>query len=223
MGHERSAADSIRVGHNERDEVAAILQAAAADGRLSMDELDERLDAALQAKTYGDLHPLIEDLSPELSQRSAGLELAQRTSGLAHPPVHGPRPPGYSREDPLLLDGGMSSDKRDGVWTVPPFIRINQGMGSVKLNCLQATPAAQLIEVEVIGGAGSTVIVLPNDWGVDADRLSKAWGTKTIKVPRDPVGGKPLLVLYGALGMGSFKVRPGRDGELRRIARRRSR
>jgi hypothetical protein len=85
---------------------------------------------------------------------------------------------------------------------------INQGVGSVKLNCLEATPAAQLIEIKVIGGTGSIVLVLPDGWAVDADRLSKAWGSKTVKVPRDPAPGKPLLMIYGSLGMGKLKVRP---------------
>ena len=38
--------------------VTEVLKEAAADGRLSMDELDERLTAALQAKTYADLDPV---------------------------------------------------------------------------------------------------------------------------------------------------------------------
>ena len=202
-------AGSIRVGHRERDAVAAVLQEAAADGRLSMAELDDRLEVALQAKTYADLDPLVADLSVELPSRmlSSGRAQAQR-----------PPSAGYSREDPLRLDGGMSSEKRRGVWTVPPFILINQGVGSVKLNCLEATPAAQMIEIEVIGGAGSIVLVLPDGWAVDTDRLSKSWGSKSVKVPRDPAPGKPLLVIYGSLGLGSFKVRPPSRLEKRRIA-----
>jgi Domain of unknown function (DUF1707) len=204
----RSGAGSIRIGDRERDAVATVLQQAAADGRLSMAELDDRLDAALQAKTRGDLDPLVADLSVELpSQQSGGQSQAQR-----------PRAAGYSREDPLRLDGGMSSDKRRGVWTMPPFIQINQGVGSVKLNCLEATPAAQLIEIQVVGGAGSIVLVLPDGWAVDADRLSKSWGSKKVRVPRDPAPGKPLLVIYGSLGMGSLKVRPPNKLDQRRIA-----
>lgn len=208
MAQDRSPASNLRVGHGERDAVAAILQAAAADGRLGLEELDERLGGALSATTYGDLEPLVADLSAELPWRPAST---------ARSPVQGPRPPGYSREDPLRLDGGMSSEKRDGVWTVPPFIRINQGVGSVRLNCLQSTPAAPLIEIEVIGGAGSVVLVLPSGWGVDTDRLSKGWGTKTVRVPGEAGSGKPLLVFYGGLGMGTFKVRPASRWELRRI------
>jgi len=199
----------LRVGHRERDAVAELLQSAAADGRLGMDELDERVGAALQARTYADLERLIADLSVEPPWRPASPALQ---------PAQGQGPPraGYSREDPLRLDGGFSSEKRDGSWVIPPFVRLGSGMGSVKLNCLRATAAAPVIEVEVIPGAGSVVIILPDGWAVDTDRLTKSMGSKTIKVPRDPAPGKPLLVCYGAVGLGSFKVRPASRREVKR-------
>ena len=212
MAQDLPPAANIRVGHRERDAVVAALQEAAGDGRLSMAELDDRLDAALQAKTYADLDVLVADLSVELPSRAL-------TSAL--PQAQRPPSAGYSREDPLRLDGGMSSEKRGGVWTVPPFMLINQGLGSVKLNCLEATPAAQLIEIEVIGGAGSIVLVLPDGWAVDADRLSKSWGSKSVDVPREPAPGKPLLLIYGALGLGSFKVRSANRFDQRRIEKKR--
>jgi len=208
MAQDPAPRGNIRIGYRERDAVAALLQEAAADGRLDMDELDERLSVALQAKTYAELDPLVADLSVELPWQS---------QGLVRPPVQGPPPPGYSREDPLRLDGAMSVEKRQGVWTVPPFMRLNQGVGGVKLNCLEATPAAPVIEIEVIPGAGSIVLVLPDGWAVDADRLSKSLGSKSVKVPREPAPGKPLLVIYGAVGLGSFKVRPANRLDQRRI------
>ncbi len=199
----------LRVGHAERDGVAALLQDAVADGRLSMDELDERLEAALQAKTYADLQPLVADLAVEVPWVTG-----QPATSVAVP---GPPPPGYSREDPLRLDGGMSSEKREGVWVVPPFVRLSSGVGSVRLNCLQATAAAPVVEVEVIAGAGSVVVIVPDGWAANDDRLTKSMGSKSIKVPRAPAPGQPLLVLFGSVGMGSFKVRPGSHRELRRI------
>jgi len=212
MTQDRFPARQLRVGHAERDAVAAILQDAAADGRLSMEELDQRLETALQAKTYGDLEPLVADLSAELPWRP---------SARATAPVPGPPAPGFSREDPLRLDGGVSSEKREGVWVVPPFVRISSGLGSVKLNCLQATAAAPVIEVEVIGGAGTVVIIVPDGWAVNDARLGKSLGTKSIKVGSTPMPGQPLLVLYGSLGLGTFKVRSGSPRELRRAAQRR--
>ena len=43
---------SLRVSHEDRDQVAEVLRVAVGDRRLSSDELDERLERALTARTY---------------------------------------------------------------------------------------------------------------------------------------------------------------------------
>lgn len=211
MTQDRFPAPNLRVGHAERDAVAAFLQEAAGDGRLAWDELDERLGAALQAKTYADLEPLVADLTADLPWRP------QQPATAVGIPTYGPPAPGFSQNDPLRLDGGMSSEKREGAWTMPPFLRLSSGAGSIKLNCLQATAAAAVIDVQVIPGVGSVVIIVPEGWAANDDRLGRAMGSKTIKIPRTPAPGRPLLVLYGSVGLGSFKVRPPTRRELRRL------
>jgi Domain of unknown function (DUF1707) len=52
----------LRASDADRDEVAEQLREHFATGRLSMDELNERLDKVYAAQTYGDLEPLVEDL-----------------------------------------------------------------------------------------------------------------------------------------------------------------
>jgi hypothetical protein len=48
------------------------------------------------------------------------------------------------------------------------------GIGSVKLNRLEAMPTAQLIEIEVTGGGtGWIVLVLPDGWAADAEKSPK--------------------------------------------------
>ncbi|MFB4308898.1 DUF1707 domain-containing protein [Actinomadura sp. GTD37] len=54
--------DEIRIGDAERDAVMVALHDHFAEGRLDRGELDGRLDAALSAKTRGDLRALVEDL-----------------------------------------------------------------------------------------------------------------------------------------------------------------
>ncbi len=54
--------DRIRVSDADREAVTARLRDHYAQGRLTPDELDERISAALNAKTFGDLHPLMADL-----------------------------------------------------------------------------------------------------------------------------------------------------------------
>jgi Domain of unknown function (DUF1707)/2TM domain len=54
-----------RIGDADRDKVVTLLGDAAAEGYLLPDELDERLDAALAARTVDDLEQLTRDLPPE--------------------------------------------------------------------------------------------------------------------------------------------------------------
>jgi Domain of unknown function (DUF1707) len=60
----------IRVGDDDRDAVAAQLREHFAAGRLTDDELHERLDATYRARTFGDLNPVLADL-PRLDGPSA--------------------------------------------------------------------------------------------------------------------------------------------------------
>ena len=54
--------DRIRVSDADRERVTARLREHFAEGRLSQEELDERLSAALSAKTAGDLRRVMTDL-----------------------------------------------------------------------------------------------------------------------------------------------------------------
>ena len=52
----------LRASHEDRDRIVEVLQTSAGDGRLSLEELDERVEAALTARTYGELEALVLDL-----------------------------------------------------------------------------------------------------------------------------------------------------------------
>lgn len=66
----------LRASDADRDYVAERLRNAAAEGRLSAEELEHRLGAALSARTYGELDAVVADLPRD------------RTVG----PARGPRP-----------------------------------------------------------------------------------------------------------------------------------
>jgi hypothetical protein len=53
---------NVRVGDADRDAVAAQLREHYADGRLTLDELNERLDHTFAAKTTADLEAVLRDL-----------------------------------------------------------------------------------------------------------------------------------------------------------------
>jgi hypothetical protein len=67
--------ENIRISDAEREHVVERLREHYADGRLTADELDERVTVALSAKTYGDLRVVMTDLpEPETvgAARAAG-------------------------------------------------------------------------------------------------------------------------------------------------------
>jgi hypothetical protein len=53
---------AVRASDADRERVAERLKDAAAEGRLLTEELEERLEAALSARTYGQLNALLTDL-----------------------------------------------------------------------------------------------------------------------------------------------------------------
>jgi hypothetical protein len=54
--------ERIRISDADREGVAARLREHFAQGRLTQDELDERITATFSAKTLGDLRPILADL-----------------------------------------------------------------------------------------------------------------------------------------------------------------
>ena len=77
---------SIRASDADRDEVAAQLRQSLTEGRLTMEEFQERLDGAYRAKTYGDLDALLADLPRPAGAGpgnlgGVGVELMERWDG----------------------------------------------------------------------------------------------------------------------------------------------
>lgn len=64
--------DSMRASDTDRERIVEQLRTHAADGRLTMDEFEERMSAAYEAKTYGALAELTRDLPVDLSGGRGG-------------------------------------------------------------------------------------------------------------------------------------------------------
>jgi hypothetical protein len=78
--------ENMRVSDADREQVAERLREHFAAGRLTSDELDERVAAALSAKTVGDLRAVMADL-PEPTQ--VGQQAGQGTPDWTYRPVYG--------------------------------------------------------------------------------------------------------------------------------------
>jgi hypothetical protein len=138
----------LRISDADRHNVAELLRHAAGEGRLDLDELDERLEATYAAKVYADLVPITLDLP---SHRDHPVRPAAGS-----PVVAG----GPARQRHLAILSGVD---RKGVWVVPEEITILALMGGANLDLRQAKFAAQevVLTINAIMG-GASVIVGPH-------------------------------------------------------------
>ena len=203
------ARSELRVSDQDRHRVAELLRQAAGEGRLDLDELDERLEATYRAKTYGDLVPITADLpvahsNPPLPTRRP------RAS------VDIPSGPGWASSVAIL-----SETKRTGEWVVEDTHTAAAVLGSVLLDLREAAfttdevvinAHAVLGEVTVLVDAGTRVIV-------DGVGIMGEFSEQRAKVAFDGAAGGPLVRVRGLALLGSVHVqrRAAPDQDRRRL------
>jgi hypothetical protein len=184
---DESNADAIRASHADREQVQALLREAMNEGRITPDEFAERTAAAAEARTIGELRPLLQHLPVEYVGPSAA--------------------PSVAGGEVVEWRGVLGSTKKKGVWTVPPRIRIHRRMGSVELDFTEAqfTSPVTDIELDVIGA--SIEIRVPESATVSTDEVGMSMGSVEDHRKSRTAGGSPRLRFHGSLKMGSFEIR----------------
>ncbi|MET8400722.1 DUF1707 domain-containing protein [Streptomyces sp900116325] len=176
----------FRASDRERDQVVEILQVAAGDGRLTAAELDERLDAALSARTTGDLARLTVDL-----------------------PAEGMPP---QARDVVRIDHRFGDITRTDRWLVPRRMEIRLMFGEAKLDFTHAVITHHTLHIDVdlrIGG-NLTMVTRPGIV-VDTDDLERGSGDVKIRPASGPDTATLLRVhLTGRSRGGDIIARPPR-------------
>jgi hypothetical protein len=189
-----SALSQLRASHQDRDRVVEVLRVAAGDGRLTADELDQRLEAALTARTYGELAVLTTDLPA--AQGAAPVAAAT----LAAEP-----------KDLVRIDCGSGSSNRDGRWVVPQRMEVRVTSGSVKLDFTEAIITAPTLKLDADVHSGSLVLVTWPGIEVDADDVSVRSGDVKVRTPwRADMPARLRIEVTGKVRSGSIRARPPR-------------
>ena len=148
-GEEALSRAEMRASHEDRDIIIDQLRVAAGDGRIDGDELDQRIEAAMVARTYGELDRLIKDLPPSTQQAS----LARRSEAEA--------------SQSITISHG-NTHKR-GAWLVPRQLIITVRHGNVLLDFTEAVFSGPR-EVELVLDVrhGNLRILVPSGTALDS-------------------------------------------------------
>jgi hypothetical protein len=183
----------MRVSDSDREQAAEVLREAAGHGRITMDELDERLEVAYAAKTYADLAVVTRDL-PQAGQPAAAAARPGAVSRIGGTP--------RSTFSVAVLSGA----RRMGRWVVPRKYVAVAVMGGIELDLRDAQfsePDVTLHAYTVMGGIEITV---PEDVEVDVSGLAFMGGfDHNASGPGTP--GAPRVRVLGFALMGGVEVR----------------
>jgi hypothetical protein len=161
------------------------LRVAAGDGRLTAEELDERLETALEARTFGELERLTTDLP------------AAGTAAIVSVP---------EAKDVVHIDCGSGTTKRVGRWVVPRRMEIRVRSGSVKLDFTEAVFTQPTLEIHVEVRSGNLTLVTKPGVVVDTDDVTVRSGNASIREPWSGASTPTLLRIDVAGHVGSGNI-----------------
>lgn len=149
-----------RASDADRDAVSAVVRDAAAEGRIGMDELDERVSAVWSARTYGELARTIEDLPVNLPAALSAVPGAASVPAVAGTQTRLVRAHEPSTGHAIAIFSGA---ERKGVWTVPATLNAVAVFGGVDLDLREATLTAQETVIHVFAMFGGIDITVGED------------------------------------------------------------
>jgi len=187
-GREVVARSELRASHDDRDRVVELLRVAAGDGRLTAEELDERLEVAMTARTYGELARLVSDLpdSPDVA-------------GAPVPRV----------KDVVRLNCRSGQTVKDGRWAVPQRMELKVTSGHIKLDFTEAVITHSSLQIDAEVRSGYVILITKPGIVVDTDDVTVSSGHIKIRAPWGSDGPEVLRIdVAGKVGSGHLVARP---------------
>lgn len=193
----------LRISDADRHQVADLLRDAAGEGRIDLEELDERLEATYAARTYADLVPITIDLP------------AHPAAAPAVPPRETP-PVTVSHEHSVAIMGGCT---RKGPWLVPEKHQAFAMMAGVDLDLREATFAAKetVIYANAVMAGIDIVVDARTHVVVEGIGIMGSFEQGRDKVAAEITADSPVVRVKGvALMAGVTITRKGPPGSLKR-------
>ncbi|MFI0983589.1 DUF1707 domain-containing protein [Streptomyces sp. NPDC021093] len=193
----------LRASDADRERIAEVLRDAVAEGRLDMEEFDERLGAAYKSRTQGELQLLVRDLPvsagsapavlPAHAEGEAGGEAASWAGRVGVP---------ATSKGAFAFWGGF---KRWGQWSVARSFTAFAMWGGGEIDLREANFEDRDVTIRCIAIMGGMVVKVPPEltvqvsgFGIMGGFDDKATGQGTPGSPRVKVTG---FALMGGVGV----------------------
>ncbi|WP_327351014.1 DUF1707 SHOCT-like domain-containing protein [Streptomyces sp. NBC_01304] len=168
----------LRASHADRDHVVDVLSVAAGDGLLTAAELDERVEAALSARTVRELSTLTADLPPVSG--SAGEAVAEVKDVVRIELTH---------------SGPVT---RAGRWVVPRRLELATAWCAVTLDFTQAVITQDTLRIDMAMYGKTLTLITKPGIVVDHDALNLVHGR--LKVHQAPGLPTPITLRVELVG-----------------------
>ncbi len=165
----------LRVSDSERDTTLELLSRQAAEGRLTLDELEERASQALAARTRADLATVTRDLPSETEAAGAGSASAPRK-----PPVR-------------WFVAIMGGSKRRGRFRAGSQLNSLAIMGGDEIDLREAEIEGGGLTLNLYALMGGSTIYLPDSVDVEISGLSIMGGNEERGPDSRPRPGAPVV------------------------------
>jgi hypothetical protein len=190
------AGGHLRASDADREQVATVLSTAYAEGRLTREEHDERIDQLMAAKTFDDLIPITRDL---VVVGTPALSASQQPSSRFRIDIAGQSP---DSDKMIAIFGGAT---RTGKWRVRKNIQALALFGGIDLDLRDAIFEAPVVEISGFWCFGGLDIKVPE--GIEVrDQTAGIFGGTDVSNIGDPAPGAPTLVIKGLSLFGGVSV-----------------
>jgi hypothetical protein len=196
----------MRVSDADRHRIAEILREAAGEGRIDLEELDERLESTYAARTYADLVPITADLPVQGADQAPTPRPADSSRLL----------PAARHDSTISVMGGAS---RKGLWEVGPSHTAFAFMAGIDLDLREArfTARETVIHAHAIWGGIDIVVDEHTHVIVEGIGIMGGFDHARDKVAPELGPDSPTVRVKGfALMAGVTVQRRPRDGTIRR-------
>ncbi|MFC4532591.1 DUF1707 SHOCT-like domain-containing protein [Sphaerisporangium dianthi] len=186
------APHELRASDDDRERVAAVLRDAVADGRLTPDEHEERVERVYTARTLGELAVLTGDLLPEHLQ------------------------PLQADGRPVMAL--FRSEQREGRWVVPSHYAVTAVGTGVTLDLREALLQSSHITVQATVVGATLTLIVPEGVRVIIPASAVMAGKKN-QVREALAPDAPVIEITGVIMMGNVVAKspkPPRRGWTRR-------